>query len=475
MEKKALEDDREIVKRWFVEESGTNSTKRPKFREMINYIEDEKIAYLYVLDTDRLARNEEDFLLIKSLREEFLTVVFVGEGYSLGSEKDDELDRETMHDFKKMQAIAEKRSIRRRTRRGRINKQDKGERIGRAPLGYKNDKENKIIIPDEKRWSLVMRCWTEYEKNIYSDAQIGELVTELGLRTKPTKRFPEGSEISRHLARKILNNRFYCGYVRNSRGEWIKGIHKPMISEALFEKCQRIRHHEEKQAVRKRTRRVFFPFRGLMVCGYCGSTITFQNQYKKSGKVYTYCICSGKHSNGRDYCQQKYYSMEEINSIFLNVVGRVNYDARNYNIANWIAENNDGDFAQAKSKIRKLNEKIKELDRQIHIIYQDRLRKKIPIEFFEEEHRRVEQEKRRLRVQIEELEITNPNCKEDIDAFLNFLCDLKARFQKMNDKKRHDLISVLGSKLILNGAKTEFIYHPPFDVLKSCLSHKIVS
>jgi len=362
-ERQALEDGMQVVKRWFVDEQGSNPEQRPKFQEMIRFVRDNKIPFLYMMDTDRLGRNDDDFLTIKHLREDFLTVVFVGEGYSLGSELDDEYDRESLHDNKRNQSTQLKRMLRRNTRRGHANKRNRGGRLGISPLGYRNDKLNKTHIPDDERWNLVKRIFTEYEKNIYSDAEVARRISDLGLRTRPTRRFPQGCTISKHVVRSILTNRFYCGFVQNSEGEWIEGVHKPMISESLFEKCQRIRNHEERQAVRKRTQRVFHPFKNLVVCGFCGSTMTFQRQFKKNGKVYTYLTCAGKHLKGKDYCQQKYYPQRQIDEIFEGVVDNVTYDARSINIADWIAENNDSDFAEVKSKIRKLEEEIKELDR----------------------------------------------------------------------------------------------------------------
>lgn len=472
IEKKATEDGCEIVKRFFVEEAGTNPKKRPLFREMVDFVEDNQIPFLYILDTDRLARNDEDFLLIKSLREEFLTVVFVGEGYSLGSEKEDELDRETTHDFKKLSAISEARRLRRRSKRGQEAKQDKGESMGLAPLGYRNDKEHKIMVPDETRWELVKRIFTEWLKNVYSDTQIAEIVSDLGLRTRPTKKTPVGCEISDDVVRNILRNRFYTGYVKNSGGEWIKGTHQPMISEADFEKCQSIRKHEEPN--RKRVHKVsreFFPFRGLMSCGFCGSTMGFQNQYKKNGKVHTYVICAGKLDKGKDYCQQKNYRLDEVGNMFLNLVEQVSINGNERTIRGWIASEYDEDFAAIKARIKRLDDKMKKLTNDLHIIYQDRKRGKVDIEFFEKEAEEVEKEKRRIRIQMEELEIKNPNCKKDIEAFISWCKNLDGRYQKMDARSQHKLVSILGSKLVINGAGSEFIWNQPFDVLRNCGSH----
>lgn len=448
--------------------------KRKKFKPLIDDVRNSNECVAIVVDcVDRFQRDFREAIIFDDLRKDGKCEIhFIQDGLVITKNS---TNREVIKwyelilDAKKYSA-----KISDNVQRGFEDKKNKGQRLGLPPLGYKLEEGKQIFTPDFERWDLVVRIFTEYEKNLYSDRQVGKIVSDLGLRTRPTKKFLVGCEISKHIVRKVLKSKFYCGYVENSEGEEIKGQHQPMISESLFEKCQRIRNHSEKQNVRKRMRtdqkidRNFFPFRGLMVCGYCGSTMTFQNQYKKNGKVHTYCTCAGKH-NGNKNCQQKYYPVREIDEIFLNIVGSVSYDARNISVAELIAENKDSDFAEAKSKIRKLNSKITSLEQQ-----KDNLMKKLAMDVIsDQDYKRfaeiVKEEERQIRIQIKELEIKNPNCQEDINNFLSFLCDLKGRYQEMSPRDKHNLVTVLGSKLVLNGSKTEFIYNQPFDtVFKSC-------
>lgn len=439
--------------------------KRKKFKPIIDDVKNSSECVAIAVDcVDRFQRDFREAIIFDDLRKDGKCELhFIQDGLVItknSSNREVIKWYELILDAKKYSA-----KISDNVQRGFEDKKNKGQRLGLPPLGYKIEKGNQVFVPDPERWDLVKRIFSEYEKNTLSDTQVADIVSNLGLRTRPTEKNPEGKDIRKDEVRRILINKVYCGRVQNAEGEWIKGIHKPMISESLFEKCQMIRDHRKEQTdIVVRTRRVFFPFRGLMACGFCGSTMSFQNQNKKNGKKYTYCTCSGRHFNGKDFCQQKPHSLEKINGIFFSVVSNISIDARRINLAELIAEDKDSDFGEAKSKIRKLNNKIAQLENEKKELMRQLGRKVITEEDFKNVANDIEEEKKRYRIQIKECEITNPNCQKDINNFFDFLCDLKGRYQKMSGKEQHNLISILGSRLTINDGKAEFIYNQPFDL-----------
>ena len=69
-------------------------------------------------------------------------------------------------------------------KRGHRNKLKDGIWPRNAPLGYLNDKVNKVIIPDPLRSPYIVKTFEAYASGKYTLRQIRELVTELGFRSQ---------------------------------------------------------------------------------------------------------------------------------------------------------------------------------------------------------------------------------------------------------------------------------------------------
>jgi len=78
----------------------------------------------------------------------------------------------------------------------------RGGSVGKAPLGYLNVRENfegrevRTVAPDPERAPLVRMAFELYATGSYGFHDLIALLTNAGLRTKPTKRNPAGIPIS---------------------------------------------------------------------------------------------------------------------------------------------------------------------------------------------------------------------------------------------------------------------------------------
>lgn len=91
---------------------------------------------------------------------------------------------------------------------------------------------------------------------------IGAL-TNAGLRTRPTRRFPAGTPISINAIGILLRNRYYIGYVSYQDHEY-KGRHEPLISQELYDRVQKIL--DERRAGGSRERNHHHYLTGLVYC-----------------------------------------------------------------------------------------------------------------------------------------------------------------------------------------------------------------
>lgn len=471
--------DFEQFKVYNIEGESAYSGERKQFQPIVEDVKNSKECIAIVVDcVDRFQRGFREAVIFDDLRKEGKCELhFIQD--ELVISKDSPPRKIISWDDKVLDAKKYSSKISENVQRGLEGKRDRGQKAGLPKFGYmknENDLRNKVHIPDPTRFELVKKIFTFYAQNIYSDAEIGKKVSDLGLRTNPTKNHPKGCEVSKWIVRRVLTSRFYCGYVKNSKGEWIIGAHEKMIDESLFDKCQKIRNHEIKQVIRKRTRRTFYAFRGLMTCGFCGSAITFSPQYKKSGKKYIYCKCASQVNKrvGVD-CQQETRTVEQINEMFEGFVNQISItDEAAKEIKDFIGSEFDGNFDSAKSNIKMLNGKIKTFGMKKSTLYDDRLNGELDIEFYKSKAAEFDEEVRKIKVQIKEFEIENPNNVKDINQFIKWCRNLSAEYEKMDKHQQHELISILGSKVVMNGKGNQFKWNLPFEqmaLVNSCFIH----
>ena len=114
----------------------------------------------------------------------------------------------------------------------------------------------------------------------------------------------------------MLQNPFYYGCFQY-KGELYEGVHKPIISQQLFENVQRIMQDRGKP--RKENQDYNFTYTGIFKCGECGRSITAEQHTKKSGLVFRYYRCTKKDTD----CQQKFLNendlFAQLNNIFQKV------------------------------------------------------------------------------------------------------------------------------------------------------------
>jgi site-specific DNA recombinase len=90
----------------------------------------------------------------------------------------------------------------------------RGGSVGKAPIGYLNARENfegrevRTVVPDPERAPLVRMAFELYATGSYGFHALVELLTNAGLRTKPTKRNPAGIPIFINKLGLMLRDRY---------------------------------------------------------------------------------------------------------------------------------------------------------------------------------------------------------------------------------------------------------------------------
>jgi site-specific DNA recombinase len=192
-------------------------------------------------------------------------------------------------------------------KRGIKTKCEMGWRPGVSPLGYINRAFGgvKDIIPDPERADTVTEMFIRASQG-WSGRRLKTWLDEIGFTTRT------GRPISVSSVLEMLINPFYYGefqYSDDSGGRWFKGAHKPLVSKELFEIVQQTRGVNKGLWGTKQ-----FSFRGLIICGKCGSCMTAQEKFKKLRKNgeyvrYVYYCCA---KNIKHECDEKYINENDL-------------------------------------------------------------------------------------------------------------------------------------------------------------------
>jgi hypothetical protein len=133
----------------------------------------------------------------------------------------------------------------------------------------------KAGIPGE---ATIKLFWKWYAFGQYSLADICRKADKTGFYS-PQKGKRGNKPLSVSALYNLFRNPFYAGLVK-SNGQYIKGKHKPMVSQKQFDKVQNLLHRQQKRTIRYNSIPIIF--RGLFHCGDCGCTITAEKKCKYS-------------------------------------------------------------------------------------------------------------------------------------------------------------------------------------------------
>jgi len=397
----------------FVEKQTAKIPGRPVFNEMMLRIEKGEASGILAWHPDRLARNSVDggkiiYLVDTGVISEMKFPTFWFDPTPQG---------------KFMLSIAFSQSkyyvdnLSENIKRGHRNKLKDGIWPRNAPLGYLNDKVNKVIIPDLERSPYIVKAFEVYVSGKHTLRQIRQLVTELGFRSQKEQ------VLSISNIHNILRNPIYCGLLRYG-GEIHEGKHKPIITKKLFDSAQEVMSRKSKPKGKGLKE---YLYRGFFRCGECSCFITTETQ-----KGHNYLRCTKR----KNPCLQKYVREEIITS---QIAESIKKGSLPLDWANWMIVENEKDrqsenqsseiFSQkTKDKISLLDSKTEKLmslylenglsieeyrDSKNVLVNQKQLLKEKLSAFEKKSHNRFELTEKFLKTNITNIELANERTNEE--------------------------------------------------------------
>ena len=380
----------------FVEKQTAKIPGRPVFGEMMSRMEAGEASGILAWHPDRLARNSVDggkiIYLVDTgviLEMKFPTFWF---------------DPTPQGKFMLSIAFSQSKyyvdNLSENIKRGHRNKLKDGIWPRNAPLGYLNDKVNKVIIPDPLRSPYIVKTFEAYASGKYTLRQIRELVTELGFRSQKEQ------VLSISNIHDILRNPIFYGLLRYG-GEIYEGKHKPIITKKLFDSVQEVMSRKSKP---KGKGLKLFLYRGFFRCGECDCFITTETQ-----KGHNYLRCTKR----KNPCLQKYIREELITSQITESIKKISLP---HDWANWMIEENRKDQSSEIQSNEIFSQKTKDeislLDSKIEKLMSTYLENALSLEEYRESKNKLVSLKQLLKDKLSAFEKKSHNRFELTEKFL---------------------------------------------------------
>jgi DNA invertase Pin-like site-specific DNA recombinase len=296
--------DWEVVACYTDNESG-RTFDRKSYVALLDYIKKNKskVDYILVTRSDRFARNLPLMLVAKS---EFKKL-----GISLKAIEQD-FD-ESIPEYKLLENLqytmdeieSDKISIRVKASNYKFAKE--GAFLNRVPKGYEREVINgRASMKPNNFADTIQTAFQLFSEGIYSTEAVRK---KLELKTVCKQGFIN-----------ILRNKVYAGYVKvpTFKGQpayWTKGLHDPIISNALYEKVQSILNGKRSTPIKASTKENQFFLRGHIICPVCHHPYT-ASKSKGRKQHYAYYHCDSKYS-----CNQR-YKREEIEKVMIDLLSQ---------------------------------------------------------------------------------------------------------------------------------------------------------
>ena len=291
------------------------SLNRPALQSLIKASQRHSFQKVVVYKLDRLSRSQRDTLTL-------LEEVFNANGVDFVS-MNENFDTSTPFGRATIGILAvfaqlEREQIKERMSMGREARAKAGGWMGsfHIPIGY-DYRDGSLQVNEYE--TMQVRKLFQMSADGVSAKKICREFTASGYRHK------YGPWNIRTL-RRVLESRTYLGYIFY-KGEWYQSGHDPIISEDLWNQCQKVvKDRSDLYRFNVRPGRATSYLAGLLICKRCGA-----KYHRINGKYHSYYYCASR-SKRSDYlikdasCKNKNWRMDQLDQIIFDQIRQLSLD-----------------------------------------------------------------------------------------------------------------------------------------------------
>ncbi len=274
------------IKEMFVEKGeSAKSADRTKLKELLAYCSRNRkdVGYVIVYKVDRLSRNVEDFLKIKTFLKGFGIEIRSASEPIGGGSNTDRLMENILASF--AQFDNEVRGE--RSKIGIHAVANEGGWISAAPSGYRNirtESKQPTLAIIESQYKPITEFFNEFSTGKYTQEEAVQLAHKYGVRTN------KGESLARNSVIKMLRNIVYTGFVQNKATDFklVQGLHEGFITLDKYHQIQAILDGKSRQIDTSRKSKKLYPLKRFLCCSICGKPLTASSPKGKTKSYESY-------------------------------------------------------------------------------------------------------------------------------------------------------------------------------------------
>lgn len=423
---------------------------RPGYREMIRLIEADEADGIICWHINRLARNVKEGGEIHQLLIDRKIKKIVTHEKDFNSE-----DNALLMSIEGGVSTQYSRDLVHMVTRGMQQKVEKGWLPRRPPVGYMNDRENKIIINDPERFELMKKAWEMLLSGNYTVNHIARIAgEEWGLTIKPGRTIGGKPITDTHMHR-LFKNVFYAGVILHNGAEY-RGNHEPIITREQFELAQTLISRKTAYRTQKENKIDHFHYRGLLSCGECGCAITFTRKVRKYSTrsvTYEYCHCTRRRKS-LNCSQRKPVTQAELSRLLKEEVSKYEIGEEFFKWAcRHIEEAAADEDKKWLSVLIAKERRLEELKTHLNNLQGALVRNQIDDEYYQLERKRMKTEIQTQEKSISIYEETRGRWREEAKKLFGVGYYVNNLFEKDDPKKRKEVIRKIGRNIQLTDGK----------------------
>lgn len=432
----------------FTDVETAKSAGREQFSRMIDFLKKQKKPVVLVVEkTDRLYRNYDDMVLLKSLVK--------AKGHEIHLYKENViLNRDSnsktwfFHYINVGMATNYVENLSEEIIKGRNEKLLNGGYPHRAPFGYKNDKNTKSILVDEAAAPFVKQAFRLFASGLYSLERLAKGLHESGFTYKP-----EIPMIDKGALGKMLKNPFYIGDMK-IKDEIFPGKHEHLTDADTWLAAQSAFRKDNKPLTYNRQE---FKFAHILKCHECGAS--YVGEEKKGGR-YVYYRCASRKKG----CSQGYIAEEKLNKHFDRFIESLILAPHIRDAILESAQEIEADTS-ADLEIAKTQAEIKRYKTNLKRALQEKIEGNIDGDLFREISTDYQNTIRQLESRLSKI------VKEDIDFYklANMLVDLPRTLSECwkmaKNSQKIGLLNFVSANFFIEGEKMRYELKEPFSLI----------
>jgi site-specific DNA recombinase len=439
-----------VIEHEFLDAETAKTTGRPGFTAMVSYLKQHPgCRALLVEKTDRLYRNFKDYLTIDELD---LEIHLVKENVILT--KDARSSEKFMHGIKVLMAKNYIDNLREEVQKGLRTKAAQGLYPSFAPLGYNNmiaPDGKRIIAPDLVLGPMIRSLFTWFSSGEYSLKALAKKAYEEGFRFRKSR-----NKVPVTTLHKILRKRIYTGEF-DYGGTRYRGVHDPLVTGAVWERCQEILdgRHEKKHRKVKHD----FAFSGIVRCGHCGCSLV--GEMKKGRYVYYHC------TGYRGKCPEPYTREETLVDRF---AGRLRDLVIPPEIIMWLQDElvtkDMKEQAEREQTMRRYEAERDRIQARLDILYEDRLDRRIDASTYDKKAGEMREGQRRFLTKMTQCQSATPAPATEALDLMSLTSKAAALFTNQTSAEKRRLLRLILEQATWRAGELRMCFREPFECLR---------